>query len=608
MSDDKLKPIKGEVIETSRHARGENPAPRGIFVGTLNIMTEPARNFITEPLSKLYHSRYHGKYNRPKHVFAFDLGLVALGAAIACVAIYFGLFWKPFDPVQIQFNIAPKNPVSGGEIVLNYSVSNSSPDPLENAVVSFKFPSGIKFIRSSLAYQRDKNAVSFDSIDADSDAFEHLVGGIIGNPGESFRAVATLTYKNRSGAIVSKATSATVKIAESAVGASFSLPDKIFIGQTISGIVDYWNRGNVPAKNVVLTPHWPDNFTLLSLDTALGAEQWRISSIAPGSAGRINWTGVINAGSKEADFRIKTSMKGNSNVMLESEDLKSMELADPQISVALDGASGAALGQTVTLAASYKNTGEHVLSGAALRIIPDDGLAIVGDASKGDIDLAPGASGSWQFKVKLADTLPDILQSSIDPQLKVRVSLDGKFDDEEPFSIQSPAFVIKVASSLSLNGVARYWSESDDQLGRGPLPPQVGKTTRYWVFWNAKSTTGAVNVVRVSGVLPSNVSFTGKASVPFGDAPIFDPVTRMLTWNAGDLPAWPGVSSPAIGMAFEISFVPTADQAGTYPLLVAEQKISGIDAVTGLALSNTAPDLTAHLTADPKAADTGAVK
>jgi hypothetical protein len=621
MSDDKLKPIEGEVVEpksldlardeseTSRQARGENPAPRGIFIGTLNIMTEPGRNFITEPLGKLYRSRYHGKYKRPKHVFAFDLGLVALGAAIATIAIYFSFFFKPFDPIQISFSALPKNPAAGGEVILNYAVSNLSADSIDDATVTFKLPTGVKFKRSSLAYQRDKNAVSFDSIEPQTDVSERLVGELVGNVGQELKVIATLTYKeSRTGKSVSKGSVVAIKIASSTVGASFSLPDKIFIGQTISGTVDYWNRGNTPAKNAVLTPHWPDNFTILSLDTALGAGQWQIRSMDPGSAGRINWTGVIRAGSGEVDFRIKTSMKDSSGIALESEGLKSVELVNPQISVSLDGASGATRGQTITLTASYKNSGEHALSGAALRIIPDDGLAIVGDGGKGGIDLAPGANGSWQFKIRLTDALPEALKNATDPQLKVRVSLDGKLDGQEPVSIQSPAFAVKVASALSLNSVARYWSESGDQLGRGPLPPEVGKTTRYWIFWNAKNTTGAVNGVRVSGKLPANASFSGKASVPFGDAPQFDPATRTLTWNAGDLLAWPGVSSPAVGLAFEVALIPTPDQIGTYPLLIFEQKISGIDAVTGLALSGAGPDITARLTADPKAADTGAVK
>ena len=90
--------------------------------------------------------------------------------------------------------------------------------------------------------------------------------------------------------------------------------------------------------------------------------------------------------------------------------------------------------------------------------------------------------------------------------------------------------------------------------------------------------------------------------------PEFDPTTRILTWSAGDIPAFPGVTSPAIGAAFEVALIPTLDQSGTYPLLITNQKITGTDAVTGLNLTGSAADLNAHLSSDPKASATGTVK
>jgi hypothetical protein len=90
--------------------------------------------------------------------------------------------------------------------------------------------------------------------------------------------------------------------------------------------------------------------------------------------------------------------------------------------------------------------------------------------------------------------------------------------------------------------------------------------------------------------------------------PEFDPTTRILTWNVGDIPAFPGVTSPAIGAAFEVALIPTPDQVGTYPTLITKQQITGIDSVTGLSLAGSSADLNAHLSSDPKAAATGTVK
>jgi hypothetical protein len=122
------------------------------------------------------------------------------------------------------------------------------------------------------------------------------------------------------------------------------------------------------------------------------------------------------------------------------------------------------------------------------------------------------------------------------------------------------------------------------------------------------NTTGAVNNVRITGKLPGNVTYTGKAANPFGDAPLYDPSTRTMTWNVGDVPAWPGVATDAIGAACEVTITPTADERGTYALLMTDQQITGTDAATGLALSATAPDMNTHLTTDPQGMATGTVK
>ena len=110
------------------------------------------------------------------------------------------------------------------------------------------------------------------------------------------------------------------------------------------------------------------------------------------------------------------------------------------------------------------------------------------------------------------------------------------------------------------------------------------------------------------GVIPANVNYTGKASVPFGDAPIYDPATRTLTWNACDIPAWPGVTSQAISAAFEVSLTPTADEIGTYPPLMTGQQIAGTTRRPASRYPAPAADLNSHLTTDPQAAATGPVK
>jgi len=617
MSDNnELKPIEGEIVEKAETVEREietdirEAAKRGgVFIGTLNIMTQPARNLLTEPLADLYKDRYEGKFKRPKHVFAFDMGLVALGAALAVVSIYFGLIYKPFEAVQANLVAEPNAPVSGGEIVLNLTVTNNGADPIENVNATFKLPPQIKFERSSLPYDRSGQTVNFGEIMGKSDATVRIVGALSGAVGQNLKPSANVAYKDNSGNAAKKSAAASIKISGSSIGAEFAMPDSIVVGQTINGTIRYFNHGNVSVDSVVIAPNWPQNFVLSSSSPETKNNMWFVGALAPGSEGKISWSGMETAGGASADeFIVETGVRSGADILTQSRSKTVVTLIDPGISVAFDGASVARLGDTLALSATYKNTGDHTLTGAALTATADPGLSILNIGRTALGDLAPGDSGTVKITVRVDNKLPDALKNATDVRFVVRASLAGKLDNDSTVAISSPAWIVKAASALGLTAGARYFSDTGDQLGRGPLPPAVGKTTTLWIFWNVSNTTGAVNNVRATGKLPANVTYTGKAANPFGGAPLYDPATRTMTWNVGDVPAWPGVATDAIGAAAEVTITPTADERGTYAPLMTDQQITGIDAATGLALTATAPDITTHLTTDPQAASAGTVK
>ncbi len=617
MPDNKeIQPIEGEIVEKAEAIGAEletdirEAAKRGgVFIGTLNIMTQPARNLITEPLADLYKDRYEGKYKRPKHVFAFDMGLIALGAALAVVSIYFGLIYKPFETVQVGLIAEPKAPSSGGEIVLNLTVANNGKDPIEDVSAALKLPTQIKFERASLPYDRASQTVAFGEIDAKSDATVRIVGTLNGAVGQNIRASAIVTYKDASENTIKKSAAASVKITGSSVGAAFEMPDSIAVGQIVNGDIRYFNHSNAPINNVVIIPNWPQNFVLSSSSPEIKNGMWFVGTLAPGSEGKIAWSGMETAGGASADeFIVETGMRSGADILTQSQSKMVVTLIDPGIGIAFDGATVARLGDTLALTATYKNTGDHTLNGAALTAALDGGLSIlnIDRAALGDIN--PGDTGTVKLTVRVSNKPPDALKNATGVMLAVRVSVAGKLDNNSTVAISSPAWNIKIATQLGMTAGARYWSDTGDQLGRGPLPPTVGKTTTLWIFWNVSNTTGTVNNVRITGKLPANVTYTGKAANPFGSAPLYDPATRIMTWNVGDVPAWPGVTTDAIGAACEVTITPTADERGTYAPLMTDQQVTGVDAATGLTLSATASDITTHLTTDPQAAATGTVK
>ena len=616
MSDKEIQPIEGEIVERAEAIGREletdirDAAKRGgVFIGTLNIMTQPARNLLTEPLADLYKDKYEGKFKRPKHVFAFDMGLIALGALIAAVAIYFGLIYKPVEAVQATLVAEPNALISGGEIVLNLTVVNNENDPVEDVNAVFKLPPQIKFERSSLSYARATGSVSFGEIGAHSEASVRIVGSLSGSVGQNLKSSANISYQDSAGKTGKTKAAASAKIASSSVGAEFEMPDNLVVGQVVSGDIRYYNHGNAPIDNVIIVPTWPQNFVVNASTPAAVNGAWFIGTVAPGSEGKIAVSGFETAGGASAvEFTVETGVRSFSDVLTQSQSTKTVSLIDPAFTVALNGTDGARLGDAVTISATYRNTGDHTLNGATVAATADSGLTIKNIDRTALGDLKPGASGTVKITAQVDGNLPAALKNSTDVQLAVHANIAGKLDNDSAMTISSPAWNVKIASTLGMSAGARYWSDTGDQLGRGPLPPAVGKTTTLWIFWNVSNTTGALTNVRITGKLPANVTYTGKAANPFGDAPLYDPSTRTMTWNVGDVPAWPGVATDAIGAACEVTITPTADQRGTYAPLMTDQVVTGTDAATGISLTATVPDMTTHLTTDPQGVATGTVK
>ncbi len=616
MNDDKLQPIEGEIVEKAEAMGREletdirEAAKRGgVFIGTLNIMTAPARNFLTDPLLDAYKDHYEGKFKRPKHVFALDAALIALGVIAAATAIYFGLIYKPFDPLPVKLTITPAQPVSGAEVVLNLTVTNLGKDAIDNVTGTLKLPPQLKFKRASLPYKTATGAIDFGSLDAGSEITEHLVADLAGPIGQNIKAAASVSYEiSGTGAKGKKGATAHAKIAGSSIGAEFTLPETAISGQEFSGSIAYYNHGNAATENVVIIPNWPQNFSLTAADPSIKADAWSVGTLAPGSSGKINFRGIFASGDATADFGLETGIKVGAETLSEIQTSKTLNLIDPQISVTLNGDRRANLGDKVSFTATYKNSGDRPITSAAASATAEPGLTITSVDNLSATEIKPGESGSFKINGKIDNKLASDDKHPVNPQLLVRAALAGKIDGEQNISISSSAWTVKIASQLGLTVGARYWSDSGDQLGRGPLPPEVGKTTRYWIFWNVSNTTGAVSNVTITGKLPDNVTYTGKAANPFGDAPLYDPATRTMTWNVNDVPAWPGVKTDAIGAACEVAFTPTADQRNTYAPLMTNQEITGTDAVTGLELRATAPDMNTHLTTDPQAAQTGKIK
>jgi hypothetical protein len=151
----------------------------------------------------------------------------------------------------------------------------------------------------------------------------------------------------------------------------------------------------------------------------------------------------------------------------------------------------------------------------------------------------------------LVDNLAGLPDGSTLKVVKTMVS-DGQTSRFETEPIPVPASL-----GLSVSSSARYFSTDGEQLGRGPLPPQVGEATEYWVFWNLGPIKRGLAAVDISANLSENVRWIGKQNVGVlgTSSVVYDPTTRTVSLDLKNIPQT--TAGQGINAAFAVSFVPT---------------------------------------------------
>jgi len=171
------------------------------------------------------------------------------------------------------------------------------------------------------------------------------------------------------------------------------------------------------------------------------------------------------------------------------------------------------------------------------------------------------------------------------------IEINKQESGQEPGSQQSTStLVVKENSNLQISGLARYFTLEGDQLGRGPLPPQVGESTSYWIFWKLENNPNALANVQVSGKLAANVSFTGRSSVVEGGNLKYDSSTNRVTWIINNISSGQTISQAG----FEVSLTPAANQTGSVALLIQNIFASAKDLVSGQNIQKSAADISTY--------------
>jgi len=548
-----------------------------------------------------YEKHYRAKYQERAHlVFLLDAFLVSCALALLALGSYFSWFYHPLRDT-FHLNITSVGETVGGrESEIGFTVENVGKRTLSHSHVSIYLP------KAFLA-EDGRDGVRQIEIGelAPGDKVDYRFHGFPIGPPQTDRIVLHFTASDGNGFSDEKLAVTELHWDKNLIGLDFALPGAAVPGQNAAFRLHVKNGSPLPFAKAAVKPVWPTGFQLLRSSPPVYQGVVALGDLEPGQEADLEFTGRFGGSTDPLHFEAEmtgefdgqpfTLADAKSDVRLVNAGLK-LEAVFPEPAPAYVKA-----GQEIPVTVRYRNDGDKAVARLKLSIKPDPvSIASVRWDDGSVIDgLPPGASGERTAYVRLPAA---ISRYAVNPMFKAvpQATFDVAESGLEGITIDGAAASAKIAGDAKLRTAARYFTGEGDQIGRGPLPPKVGKSTTYWIL--ASLQTGASDVQNgvVSFTLPAGVAWTGRSAVTAGEDLRLE--GDRLTWQIGAISAHAGTAFEAPSASFEISLTPSASQVGTSPALLKNAVFTGVDAWTGIDLTSSQGGLDTQLPGDPRVA------
>ena len=518
----------------------------------------------------------------------FFLLSMALLSAIAFWYWRGNIYSKEVLKIEI---LGPGQVQAGDEIDYTVKFKNNGKVRLESAELVFEYPGNASPVEDT----QQRVTKKLEDIYPGEERTAIFKAIAIGKESDILQAQATLTYnpKNLKARYESKTNLAT-KITFVPLTLEFDLPVKAEQGGDLSFTINYFSNMDVALENLRLKMVYPSGFTFQSANPkGLDITEWSLPTLTQANGGRVNIQGQLSGTQGERKvFKAQVGIIKDKGFMVLKEVQGSIEISDPSVFISqmINGsqAGSVGVGSLLHYEIYFKNIGATALEKKFLLVkLNSDFFDLSslktenGDVGQGDNSiifdwkdiqslrfLNASDEGKVDFWVKTKDV--SFSRKLENPILRDTVSLSGV----------EKAFETKLQGKVDF--AQKVMFQDDAFSSFGPIPPQVGTSTSYTVFWQIKNYWNGLSNVKVKAVLPANIRLTGQTNPQ--TAPLtFDSASREVVWSIGEVRAYQGFESPYT-LAFQIELTPDGSQIGATAPLIGEAQITGEDSFSGSAI------------------------
>lgn len=522
---------------------------------------------------------------------------------------------------------------AGDSFEITISCKNGNKVNLKNAVLTLNYPQGsFSDMKADSGGKINDSSVTWNIGDIAS-GYENVVAKISGKADSISvdKLTAELVYEPENfSSNFSSRDEFSFSIKPAKISLSLFAPPEAVAGQEVKYILTYTNATSLDFDSIRIKFNYPLGFTFTSAnpppapDTGSGVF-WEIPAFTRASSGQIEVMGTLDQNGediktvnaaveqagKDGSFIFNNEISADTSIInspfvvtqivndKENYSASTGEILNYKIKLRnLDKASRNNLVVSVILSGE---AADYTTLSAENSTIDQTTNTVTWD-SKTKTDLAsldPDKEIELDFSLKIKDKLAIADATSKNFSVKDTVAVkDGNILDADGNNklIVSSSFDTKINSPVELF-TQGYYMDDPRISTSGPIPPKVGETTTYNIHWKILNSSNKINNVKVTGVLPANVRWTGEV-FPMDAKIAYDINTRVITWEAGDLDPGTGISSPLKEVVFQVSITPTAQDVGNYMVLIDQNSLTATDDFTLSEISAKSDGITTRLPDD----------
>ncbi len=542
----------------------------GLVIHAVQAALAPSR-MMTSHLREWFSRRYHRQYRFSRLVFAFDLSLLAIATLLVVLDTFLVFFPFRERTTGIDLTLRASPLISETQVPIEVILRATDGAAHENVSIAWNLPPWVEIISSEPPLSSGRVA-SLGTVSPSEERVSRIIAVIRAasetNVPFAFKLQEGAGFQGRSFTgtesrpVVKSALTAEPAMAIQAVEPNGTIP---FLVK---------NNGTVSSPAVVLR-----------LTSASGASrspfgqggEMRLGEIAPGEERVAYLTVVPDEGATRVEFQWELQDLSRQVDVGEI----TLDIVDP-INVSVEPTPRSVPGKSTRV--SYDSRGKAGVW--VFHPLQETGA----DTHARSYDISSG-SGFVNIQMRSGARTEDTVWSVI-PFVIIKGST--VFGRREVGVLSTP---------FHFEAAARYYAQTGDQIGVGPLPPRRGQTTSYWIVWSIGPTDADLKDVSISATLPPNVRATGKtASEIAGD---FAVSGSDVSWN---IPSLPQTGDAPKTFAFEIELTPTAYDVGKSVKLIGKSFAKATEVRSGVSLESEASAEDTNLEKDSKARGMGNVE